>query len=29
VDYLGAEFGLGEPTKEPSRPTVAFWSRLV
>jgi hypothetical protein len=29
VDYLAAEFGLGEPTEEPRRPTVAFWSRLV
>jgi hypothetical protein len=29
VDYLGAEFGLGAPTNEPRRPTVAFWSRLL
>jgi hypothetical protein len=29
VDYLGAEFGLGEPSRQPYRPTVAFWSRLV
>jgi hypothetical protein len=29
LDFLHEEFGLGEPSKQQSRPTVAFWSRLV
>jgi hypothetical protein len=29
VDYLRREFGLGEASKDPCRPTVTFWSRLV
>jgi hypothetical protein len=29
VDFLREEFGLDLPKKEPVRPTVAFWSRLV
>jgi hypothetical protein len=29
VDYLHQEFGLGDPAKEPARPTVAFWRSLI